>query len=297
MNTEKYSWKNCFHTFHTNLHYFVCKYCCLEALHLNTVQRTRRSRKTRMALKQTSQKVAPKFKLNSTDSAKQNITYKLSQNNTKEMTSLLLLNVNVTQSQIHTNSSKDLQKPGEVSTDAELVQNNMARSKNKTDRKSHMKTTTENRRHRIKTDTDAQRTESECAECGESPHIGGPLRGERVPIPRTDEAAWAAAAVGFLLVLLTLSVLHTRLYRHCRPSTSLYWQDGQRDYENVGGKYTVISSCFVDSSDSHQRCLMLQTSSGGDSGWLAGGRGGAAITGDRKERYCPTPAMRRILSD
>lgn len=227
------------------------KYCCLEALHHNDVQRTRRrSRMIRMALKQASPKVAHNSevkpnKLNSTKSAKQNITDKLSQNNTKETTSLLLLTVNVTQSH---NSSKDLDEPSGVSkkqtekpADAEkhLDQNNEAEENNQTDRKSHMKTTTESRRHRIKTDTKAQRTESECtdlAKCGvpESPHIGGTLRGERILIPHNDEAVWAAAALGFLLVLLTLSVLHTRLYRHCRSSTSLYWQDGQQDYENVG---------------------------------------------------------------
>ncbi|XP_056613042.1 tumor protein p53-inducible protein 13 [Triplophysa dalaica] len=221
------------------------KNCCLEALHLNDVQRTRRrSRKTRMALKQTSQEVTEKVKpnkLNAIESSKQNVTDKLSQNNTKEMTSLLLFTVNVTQSP---NSSKYFQEPGGVSkeqTDAEkqLVQNNVERNKHQTDRKPHMKTTIESRRHRIKTDTKAQRTQSECADltkCGvpESPHIGGPLRGERIPIQRTDEAAWAAAALGFLLVLLILSVLHSRLYRHCRSSNSLYWPEGQQDYESVG---------------------------------------------------------------
>ncbi|XP_023263908.1 tumor protein p53-inducible protein 13 [Seriola lalandi dorsalis] len=51
--------------------------------------------------------------------------------------------------------------------------------------------------------------------------------------PRTDEAVWAAAALGFLLVLLTLSVLHTRLYRHWRTTPSLYWHDPRRDYDSV----------------------------------------------------------------
>ncbi|KAM4590387.1 uncharacterized protein tp53i13 isoform 1-T2 [Fundulus diaphanus] len=51
--------------------------------------------------------------------------------------------------------------------------------------------------------------------------------------PRTDEAAWAAAALGFLLVLLTLSVLHTRLYRHWRTTPSLYWRDPHEDYDSV----------------------------------------------------------------
>lgn len=53
--------------------------------------------------------------------------------------------------------------------------------------------------------------------------------------PRSNEAVWAAAALGFLLVLLTLSVLHTRLYRHWRTMPSLYWHDPQQDYESVAG--------------------------------------------------------------
>lgn len=56
--------------------------------------------------------------------------------------------------------------------------------------------------------------------------------------PRTDEAVWAAAALGFLLVLLTLSVLHTRLYRHWRTTPSLYWHDPRQDYDSVAGKTT-----------------------------------------------------------
>ncbi|XP_007566821.1 uncharacterized protein tp53i13 [Poecilia formosa] len=51
--------------------------------------------------------------------------------------------------------------------------------------------------------------------------------------PRTDEAVWAAAALGFLLVLLTLSILHTRLYRHWRTTPSLYWRDPHQDYDSV----------------------------------------------------------------
>lgn len=53
---------------------------------------------------------------------------------------------------------------------------------------------------------------------------------------RTDEAVWAAAALGFLLVLLALSVLHTRLYRHWRTMPSLYWRDPQQDYDSVAGR-------------------------------------------------------------
>ncbi|MCJ8740096.1 hypothetical protein PDJAM_G00054900 [Pangasius djambal] len=63
--------------------------------------------------------------------------------------------------------------------------------------------------------------------------LGGPPRGRKMTVQRTDEAVWAAAALGFLLVLLTLSVLHTRLYRNCRAPSSLYWRESQQDYESV----------------------------------------------------------------
>lgn len=67
--------------------------------------------------------------------------------------------------------------------------------------------------------------------------------------PRTDEAVWAAGALGFLLVLLTLSVLHTRLYRHWRTMPSLYWHDPRRDYDSVAGSWDPTglhcSSCLV----------------------------------------------------
>ncbi|KAK7882519.1 hypothetical protein WMY93_028693 [Mugilogobius chulae] len=51
--------------------------------------------------------------------------------------------------------------------------------------------------------------------------------------PRTDEAVWAAGALGFLLGLLTLCILHTRLYKHWKRGTSLYWHDPQQDYDSV----------------------------------------------------------------
>lgn len=60
--------------------------------------------------------------------------------------------------------------------------------------------------------------------------------------PRTDEAAWATASLGFLLVLLTLSVLHTRLYRHWRTTPSLYWHDPQQDYDSVAGGCGLVKT-------------------------------------------------------
>lgn len=79
--------------------------------------------------------------------------------------------------------------------------------------------------------------------------LGGPPRGRKMTFQRTDEAVWAAAALGFLLVLLTLSVLHTRLYRNCRTPSSLYWRESQQDYESVAGmslriKFTSTFSIY-----------------------------------------------------
>lgn len=69
-------------------------------------------------------------------------------------------------------------------------------------------------------------------------HIQGALLGKKgwPKSPRTDEAVWAAAALGSLLVLLALAVLHTRLYRHWRTTPSLYWYDPHQDYESVAGR-------------------------------------------------------------
>lgn len=59
----------------------------------------------------------------------------------------------------------------------------------------------------------------------------------RVPTPRTEEAAWAASALTFLLVLLTLAVLYTRLHRKCRRGPSLYWMTSSEEgRETVAGK-------------------------------------------------------------
>ncbi|XP_075956873.1 uncharacterized protein tp53i13 isoform X1 [Anarhichas minor] len=84
--------------------------------------------------------------------------------------------------------------------------------------------------------------------------------------PRTDEAVWAAAALSFLLILLTLSVLHTRLYRHWRTTPSLYWRDPQRDYDSVAD---VIRRRLRIANKRHKRsrrreCVLLPSSSSSD---------------------------------
>ncbi|KAM4567154.1 uncharacterized protein tp53i13 isoform 2-T2 [Odontesthes bonariensis] len=78
--------------------------------------------------------------------------------------------------------------------------------------------------------------QGERCDCAKTPgaETGAAVASKGLPrTPRTDEAMWAAAALGFLLVLLTLSVLHTRLYRRWRTVPSLYWHDPQRDYDSV----------------------------------------------------------------
>ncbi|XP_036878694.2 tumor protein p53-inducible protein 13 isoform X2 [Manis javanica] len=63
-----------------------------------------------------------------------------------------------------------------------------------------------------------------------APRAAAPPRAARGPTPRTEEAAWAAMALTFLLVLLTLATLCTRLHRNFRRGESIYWEptaDGQ----------------------------------------------------------------------
>ncbi|XP_008146066.2 tumor protein p53-inducible protein 13 [Eptesicus fuscus] len=56
-----------------------------------------------------------------------------------------------------------------------------------------------------------------------APRAAAPPRAARGPTPRTEEAAWAAMALTFLLVLLTLATLCTRLHRNFRRGESIYW--------------------------------------------------------------------------
>uniref|UniRef100_A0A671X7L3 Tumor protein p53-inducible protein 13 n=1 Tax=Sparus aurata TaxID=8175 RepID=A0A671X7L3_SPAAU len=84
--------------------------------------------------------------------------------------------------------------------------------------------------------------------------------------PRTDEAVWAAAALGFLLVLLTLSVLHTRLYRHWRTTPSLYWHDPQMDYDSVADviRRRLRIAKRRRKRGRRQECVLLPSSSSSD---------------------------------
>lgn len=56
-----------------------------------------------------------------------------------------------------------------------------------------------------------------------APRAAAPPRVAPGPTPRTEEAAWAAMALTFLLVLLTLATLCTRLHRNFRRGESIYW--------------------------------------------------------------------------
>ncbi|XP_070684892.1 tumor protein p53-inducible protein 13 isoform X2 [Pempheris klunzingeri] len=84
--------------------------------------------------------------------------------------------------------------------------------------------------------------------------------------PRTDEAVWAAAALGFLLVLLTLSVLHTRLYRFWRTTPSLYWHDPQQDYDSVADviRRRLRIAKRRRKRGRRQECVLLPSSSSSD---------------------------------
>ncbi|XP_020363380.2 uncharacterized protein LOC109908968 [Oncorhynchus kisutch] len=83
-------------------------------------------------------------------------------------------------------------------------------------------------------DCDGRVGHSECTETVAPLGSAAAGPGDRMlPTPRTDEAVWAAAALGFLLVLLALSMLHTRLYRQWRTTPSMYWHDPKQDYDSV----------------------------------------------------------------
>ncbi|XP_063350271.1 uncharacterized protein tp53i13 [Pelmatolapia mariae] len=92
------------------------------------------------------------------------------------------------------------------------------------------------------------------------------VRKELQRTPRTDEAMWAAAALGFLLVLLTLSVLHTRLYRHWRITPSLYWHNPSNDYDSVADviRRRLRIAKRRRKRGRRQECVLLPSSSSSD---------------------------------
>ncbi|KPP65907.1 tumor protein p53-inducible protein 13-like [Scleropages formosus] len=115
--------------------------------------------------------------------------------------------------------------------------------------------------------------ESRKPDCGRTKEGGaagaaGPV--QRVPTARTDEAVWAAAALSFLLALLALSVLHTRLYRNWRSPPSLYWRDPTEDYDSVAEVIRrrlrmVGQRKRRGVASRRQECALLPTSSSEDS--------------------------------
>ena len=69
-----------------------------------------------------------------------------------------------------------------------------------------------------------------------APRAAAPPRAARGPTPRTEEAAWAAMALTFLLVLLTLATLCTRLHRNFRRGESIYWEPTVDSRDTVAGE-------------------------------------------------------------
>lgn len=69
-----------------------------------------------------------------------------------------------------------------------------------------------------------------------APRAAAPPRAARGPTPRTEEAAWAAMALTFLLVLLTLATLCTRLHRNFRRGESIYWGPVADSQDTVAGE-------------------------------------------------------------
>ncbi|XP_076000458.1 uncharacterized protein tp53i13 [Genypterus blacodes] len=115
--------------------------------------------------------------------------------------------------------------------------------------------------------TQTQQHQSDIQDCGDCSEGSEAVLSSGLPrTPRTDEAVWAAAALGFLLTLLTLSVLHTRLYRHWRTTPSLYWRDPQQDYDSVAD---VIHRRLRIAKNRRKRgrrqeCVLLPSSSSSD---------------------------------
>ncbi|XP_066520356.1 tumor protein p53-inducible protein 13 [Hoplias malabaricus] len=197
--------------------------CCVEALAAYE-RNVGRTRKIRAAL----QTEKEKGELKRDDEANLSDNPALNFSESKNLNSTQTLNISVDK-EIRSTSPQDQLQAADKST---------VDTKEKTTKEQLQ--TLDVIKHRIKTDTEEQDAEGGCGQ-GQciahntgAPNIGGPLQGQRVSTARSDEAVWAAAALGFLLVLLTLSVLHTRLYRHWRAPPSLYWRETQQDYESVG---------------------------------------------------------------
>ncbi|XP_045155619.1 tumor protein p53-inducible protein 13 isoform X2 [Echinops telfairi] len=68
-----------------------------------------------------------------------------------------------------------------------------------------------------------------------APRAATPPRVARGPTPRTEEAAWAATTLTFLLVVLTLATLCTRLHRNFRRGESIYWGPTEDSQDTVAG--------------------------------------------------------------
>lgn len=74
-----------------------------------------------------------------------------------------------------------------------------------------------------------------------APRAAAPPRAAQVPTPRTEEAAWAAMALTFLLVLLTLATLCTRLHRNFRRGESIYWGPAADSQDTVAGEKPLLA--------------------------------------------------------
>lgn len=82
-----------------------------------------------------------------------------------------------------------------------------------------------------------------------------------VPTPRTEEAAWAASALTFLLVLLTLAVLYTRLHRRFHKSQSLYWAAADQEPLSAVLKRRLLAPPGRRKKRHRQRRLLLRAAS------------------------------------
>lgn len=137
------------------------------------------------------------------------------------------------------NSDKDIAADGKIRQKVIDVKEREVEHKQNTDSESVTKSQKGSQQHLNTKVTSYPPNRNQCDGCRAGEHRAAGVNRGLQRTPRTNDAKWAAAALGFLLIVLTLSVLHTRLYRHWRTMPSLYWHDPRQDYDTVAGGWTT----------------------------------------------------------
>ncbi|XP_053311820.1 tumor protein p53-inducible protein 13 [Spea bombifrons] len=77
--------------------------------------------------------------------------------------------------------------------------------------------------------------------------------------PRSEDAAWAAASLIFLFVLLTICVLYTQIYKKFRKSQSLYWAS-ERHSEETETVASVIKRRLIQGHSKRKKWISRKKS-------------------------------------